>query len=119
MRDHLEYTNSVGRSRTACGAVAAGRRTRILAKVTCAQCKCTNVFKAAARGPDEEEVLRAENARLRAELTKARQIVKDYVVAQGPHLYESWRNALIANCGLVVDAIGFVTVPPIGVDQTK
>ncbi len=55
-----------------------------------------------------------DNNRLRAELTKAREMVKRYIVAQGPHLYESWREALMKDCGLVEDALGFVTVPPIG-----
>ena len=47
----------------------------------------------------------------RDKLTTAREMVKRFVVAQGPHLSESWRDALIKDCGLVEDALGFVTVP--------
>ena len=41
-RQHLEYTGEMGRSRTACGAAAMGRRTREPSDVTCAQCMSTN-----------------------------------------------------------------------------
>lgn len=51
-------------------------------------------------------------AKLRRELRKAREIVKRFIVAQGPHLSESWHDALIKECGLVEDSIGFVQVPP-------
>lgn len=73
------------------------------------------VAKAADGHREHERRLDAENRKLREDLTKAREMVKRYVVAQGPHLYEAWREALIKDCGLVEDALGFVSVPPITV----
>lgn len=42
------------------------------------------------------------------ELLKAREAITRYIVAQGPHLSDSWRDFLIDECGLHVDAIGCV-----------
>lgn len=53
MKMHYEYASGRwGRKRTACGAIALGRRTSNPRRVTCAQCQSTNEFKAAKAAAD-------------------------------------------------------------------
>lgn len=78
-------------------------------------CEHTNI----AEGPPEKcldcgkVLLESETfeGRLIRRIEAAQEIVKRFIVAQGPHLSDSWRDGFIKELGLIEDEMGWVKVP--------